>query len=78
MQGGLEGSAIEDTVMKDDGEEPEYSPPEPDEPVSEAPKADISVGPPSNLTPKMSPEVSNILTQLDQLDKARRQSAGSS
>ena len=75
-QGGLEGSAIDDTVMKDDVEEPEYSPPEPVETASDAPKVHALSSPSSNLH-NLSPEVSNILAMLSQMNKAQSQSAGS-
>ena len=74
-QGGLEGSAIDDTVMKDEMEEPEYSPPEPAETNSDTPHAesDLPTTLP-NTTQNVSPEVTNILAMLSQL----RQTAGSS
>ena len=74
--GGLQGSAIDDTVMKDDAEEPEYSPPEPVDTSSEPPKADAASALSPTPTENLSPEVSNILAMLSQY-KARTQSAGS-
>ncbi len=76
-RGGLQGSAIDDAVMNDDVEEPEYSPPEPAETVSEARRLDAVSSPSSTLTQNLSPEVSNILAMLSQMNKARSQSAGS-
>lgn len=72
-EGGLQGSAIDDTDMRDDAEEPEYSPPEPVEPTAELNMVDSS-----KRVSTVSPQVSQILAQLSQMDKVRRQSAGSS
>jgi hypothetical protein len=64
-EGGLSGSAVEDTLMADEAEEPEYSPPEPVEPV-EAP-AQLSTGAIGPVS--IPPEVTNVLAQLAQFRK---------
>jgi hypothetical protein len=70
-QGGLQGSAIDDTVMKDDAEEPEYVPPEPMETTIESLK---DASPPALA----SSEVSHILAQLNQMGRAGKESATAS
>ena len=67
-QGGLLGSAINDTPMKDEIEEPEYSPPEPIEPVDDPTQlSHNTTGPlPGNGQVSMPPEVTNVLAQLAQ------------
>ena len=60
VQDGVSGSAIEDALMKEEIEEPEYSPPEPVEPVNEPPP--LSTVGQVNLPP----EVTNVLAQLAQ------------
>ncbi len=67
-QGGLSGIAIDDTPMKDEIEEPEYSPPEPIEPVDEPPQlSNNTTGPlAGNGQVSIPPEVTNVLAQLAQ------------
>jgi hypothetical protein len=69
-QGGLVENAIEDTPMKDDGDEPEYNPPEPVETVTTT-KIEVPALTSNN-------QVSSLLASIHQMDKVRRESAGSS
>ncbi|KAJ9607809.1 SET domain-containing protein 3 [Cladophialophora chaetospira] len=55
----ISGGANDDTVMKDEIEEPEYSPPEPMEPVDDPP-------PSTGGQVSLPPEVTNVLAQLAQ------------
>ena len=60
---GLSTSAIEDTAMKDEAEEPEYSPPEP---VDETP-SQLSTG--GNEQASIPVDVTNVVAQLAQIRK---------
>jgi len=71
-QGGLSGSAVDDTPMKDEGDEPEYSPPgaSPLDPGSgqiSVPKKEDSVVPATSGMTHIPAEVSQVLAQLAQL-----------
>ena len=63
--GGLSGSAVEDTPMTEEVEEPEYSPPEPLELVDTP--AQLSAGATGPIS--IPPEVTNVLAQLAQMRK---------
>ncbi|EXJ58729.1 hypothetical protein A1O7_06158 [Cladophialophora yegresii CBS 114405] len=70
-QGTLPLGDVEDASMKDEGEEPEYSPPEPVEPAEEASRlptgASATLPPSGQIT--IPAEVTNILHQLAQFRK---------
>ena len=64
-EGGLSSSTLEDTPMKDEPEEPEYSPPEPIEPVDGP--SQLSTGVSGAVS--IPPEVTNVLAQLARFRK---------
>lgn len=72
-QGVPSGGAVEDTPMKEEGEEPEYSPPDalPTEPAAEAPllSIDKDVAFPTGGQATIPAEVTNVLAQLAQYRK---------
>jgi hypothetical protein len=67
-EGGLSGSAVDDTTMKDEADEPEYSPPEPaaSAPLVETPSQMSAGGGGQVGIPR---EVTNVLAQLAQIRK---------
>jgi hypothetical protein len=69
--GALSVCEIEDTSMKDEGEEPEYSPPEPVEPAEDSPRlaTGARVAFPTSRQIKIPADVTNILHQLAQFRK---------
>jgi hypothetical protein len=69
--GALSVCELEDTSMKDEGEEPEYSPPEPVEPAEDSARLTTGarVGFPTSRQIKIPADVTNILHQLAQFRK---------
>jgi uncharacterized protein len=72
-QGGLTGSAVEDTPMKDDGEEPEYVPPEVVStdlvPEAPPPAGEVSFAKSPGQLPVVSNDMMNVVAQLTQIQK---------
>ncbi|OCT51722.1 SET domain containing protein [Cladophialophora carrionii] len=70
-QESLPSRDLEDASMKDEGEEPEYSPPEPVEPAEDSPRlaTGASVALPTSAQITIPAEVTNILHQLAQFRK---------